>query len=205
VSPHPTRKGRTPEGRHEDARRGATGARAAGPGDAPRTQRDPRFTRAERTTEDVPVSPLVEDTRERERMANAPLSEPAVGPRGPVDWRSNVIALSGLNVVAGLWLIVAPFVLSYGDGDPIWNDVVFGAVTALIAVARASGAYRAAWLSLVNAAVGIWIFLSAFWLDETTTAGWNDVITGAVIAILAILSAASSEDGARDERAAPPL
>jgi hypothetical protein len=39
------------------------------------------------------------------------------------------MAASGLNVLAGIWLIIAPFVLGYDDGDPYWNDIVFGSHT----------------------------------------------------------------------------
>lgn len=49
-------------------------------------------------------------------------------PPPPPDGRSEVVGLSGLNVLAGIWLIIAPWVLVYGARDPKWNDVVFGAI-----------------------------------------------------------------------------
>ncbi len=105
---------------------------------------------------------------------------------------------SGLNVLAGVWLIIAPFVLGYSDSDPYWNDIVFGAIVVVLGLARLSGAYRAAWLSWINALIGAWIFISAWWLDATSTAAWNDVIAGAVIFVLAILSASASDEGAAE-------
>jgi hypothetical protein len=62
-------------------------------------------------------------------------------------------------------------VLGYGNGDPYWNDIVLGAIVAFFALIRMSGAYRAEWLSYINALIGIWIFVSTFWLDATSTAG----------------------------------
>jgi len=117
--------------------------------------------------------------------------DPLVPP--PPDWRDEVLTASGLNVLAGIWLIIAPFVLGYSNGDPYWNDIIFGAIIAVFALARVSGAYRLSELSWINALIGAWIFASAFWLDSTTTASWNDVILGIVVFVLAIASATASE------------
>lgn len=107
-------------------------------------------------------------------------------------------------MIAGIWLIIAPFVLGYHSGDPYWNDIVFGAMTAVIALLRVGGAYRATWLSLVNALIGVWIFISAFWLDQSTTAAVNDIILGAIVFFLAIVSASASDEGEAAERSGLP-
>jgi SPW repeat len=124
------------------------------------------------------------------------------GPGGRGDWRTAVMAASGLNVLAGIWLIIAPFVLGYSGGDPYWNDIVFGAIVAVLALARVSGAYRASWMSWVNMLIGAWIFIAAFWLDSTSNAGTNDIILGAIVFILGLFSAAASDD-ATSERTLP--
>ena len=108
-------------------------------------------------------------------------------------WRDEVIGASGLNILAGIWLIIAPWVLGYTTGDPYWNDVAFGAVVGVIALTRAFGAYRESWLSWFNALVGIWIFASAWVLDSSNTAWTNDVILGAIVFVLAIWSANASD------------
>ena len=41
-----------------------------------------------------------------------------------------------LNILCGIWLIIAPFVLAYRAAGPTWNDVVCG-IIALIAAAAA--------------------------------------------------------------------
>lgn len=127
-------------------------------------------------------------TPRADRPATAP-------PRG--DWRSAVATASGLNVLAGIWLIIAPFVLGYQSGDPIWNDVVFGAIVAVLALARVAGAQRASELSWVNALIGVWIFASAFWLDSSGTAAANDIILGVIVFVLGLASATASEDATR--------
>jgi hypothetical protein len=47
----------------------------------------------------------------------------------------------------------------------------------------------------LNVLIGAWIFISAFWLDGTGRASWNDVILGAIVFILGII--AWSERGDR--------
>ncbi|HEY7075746.1 MAG TPA: SPW repeat protein [Solirubrobacteraceae bacterium] len=137
----------------------------------------------------------------RSRWGTHDAAPPAATPaRAPADWRATVATASGLNLLAGIWLIIAPFVLGYGNGDPYWNDIVFGAIVALIALIRISGAYRAEWLSWINALIGVWIFVSAFWLDSTMTAGWNDIILGVIVFILALISAGATSDAAYAER-----
>jgi hypothetical protein len=56
-------------------------------------------------------------------------------PPAPPDERREVALLSGLNVLAGAWLVIAPWVLGYWTSDPRWNDVC-GAAVALLAVIR---------------------------------------------------------------------
>jgi SPW repeat len=49
-----------------------------------------------------------------------------------------VATASGLNLLAGIWLIIAPFVLGYGDGDPYWNDIVFSVIVFVLALISAT-------------------------------------------------------------------
>ena len=143
--------------------------------------------------------------RERTRPVDRPAGDatdprftrPPEPPRH--DWRNEVATASGLIVLAGIWLIIAPFVLGYRSGDPYWNDIVFGAIVAVIALVRISGAYRASELSWANAIIGVWLFVSAFWLDASGRASWNDVIMGIIVFVLAIASARASEDAALAE------
>lgn len=116
-----------------------------------------------------------------------------MGARDPVGgWREEVIGASGLNLLAGIWLIIAPFVLGY-NGNTVWNDVVCGIIVAVLALSRVLGLHRASWISWLNAIVGVWLFVSAFWLDQTATASWNDVILGIIVVVLAAWSASASE------------
>lgn len=39
-----------------------------------------------------------------------------------------------LNVIAGIWLIIAPFVLRYPGTTELWNDVILGILVAAFAL-----------------------------------------------------------------------
>jgi hypothetical protein len=126
----------------------------------------------------------------------AELSDPTVPDRGAAPppppragWRDQIITFSGLNLLAGIWLIIAPWVLGYSSSDPRWNDVVFGIIVGVLALVRMSGAYRAEWLSWINALIGVWLFVAAFTIDQTRVAAWNDIILGIIVFLLAVGSA----------------
>jgi hypothetical protein len=122
--------------------------------------------------------------------APTPAPTPPPAPPPP-DWREEIETLSGLNVIAGIWLIIAPWVLGYSGRDPRWNDVVFGAIVGVLALIRISGAYRETWLSWINAAIGVWLFIAAWTIDHTGTAGGNDIILGVIVFLLAVGSASA--------------
>lgn len=147
---------------------------------------------AHRTT-----APATEErfTRDREPL-RAPGVAPAGGPAARRVAREDALTASGLNLLAGIWLIIAPWVLGYSGADPKWNDVVFGALIGLLAVVRISGPARGPGLSLVNALFGAWIFVAAFVIDSSSTAFWNDLILGIVVFVLAMLSASAGDEAA---------
>ena len=118
--------------------------------------------------------------------------------------RSDVTGFSGLNVLASTWLIIAPWVLGYSARDARWNDVVFGIVVGLLALIRAAGGYRQHWARLVNALVGIWLFVAAFTIDHSVVAMWNDIILGVIVFALGISSTGASVNRLARQQAGAP-
>jgi hypothetical protein len=100
---------------------------------------------------------------------------------------------SGLNVIAGLWLIISPWVLGFAgyDSRMTGNNVIFGIIVAVLAAIRVYRAAGTQWLSWINVLVGIWLFISAFVFASTslTAPFWNNIILGVIVAILGIISA----------------
>lgn len=109
------------------------------------------------------------------------------------DWRRDLLSTSGLTALGGLWLIVAPFALSYSADDPFWNDVACGTLIAAIAFIRLGGAARVSALSRLNAVLALWIFASAFWLDDSHRAASNDIAVGIIVVSLSLASAAATD------------
>jgi len=112
---------------------------------------------------------------------------------------------SGINLLLGLWLIVAPWVLNYsGQNNAVWNEVIVGAAIALIAFARVSAPESWAPISWVNVILGGWMIIAPFVLTygtvgDTSAIYWNDIIVGTAVVILALVSST----GSRRNTAAP--
>lgn len=107
-----------------------------------------------------------------------------------------VATASGLNLLLGIWLIVAPWVLDYSDVTAaVWNQVTVGIVVAVLALARVAAPRQFASLSWVNAVLGAWLVIAPFVLAYEGGGGapaaviWNDVIIGLSILALGVWSA----------------
>ena len=129
-----------------------------------------------------------------------PQANPGRTPHEALSWRDAVATASGLNFLLGIWLMSAPYVLAYDDGQPRWSDIAFGALIAVLAFIRATKGSGRPLLSYLNVLLGTWVFAAAFWAYDIPRAAWNDLIIGAAVAILAVLSATADEDPASAER-----
>lgn len=108
---------------------------------------------------------------------------------------ASVKAASGLNVAVAVWLLVAPFVLGYSTrAAAFWNDIVIGVLVILFAGARVAAPRLGPSLSWTNSAFGVWLVAAPFALgySDIRNALWNDIISGVVIAVLALWSALST-------------
>ncbi len=96
---------------------------------------------------------------------------------------------SGLNIVAGIWLILAPFILGYSYlSGALWNDIIIGAVVLIMAAVREWGnSEDTTWASWINLVLGIWLIIAPFIIGYSyaSAALWNDIIIGIVVAVLA--------------------
>jgi len=102
--------------------------------------------------------------------------------------------LSSVNVIAGIWLIIAPFVLLYGRGPAMVNDIVLGIVIGVFALTRAimPGA-RMTWLSWLNALWGVWLIIGSFILGYAGAARTNDIILGIIVFLFGLWSESATE------------
>jgi hypothetical protein len=99
--------------------------------------------------------------------------------------RSDIRGVAGVNVILGLWLIIAPWVLNYVTGAQNWNSVLTGIGVALFSAIRYTLPNQI-WASWLNGILGLWLIISPFVLNTVKTAVyWNEVIVGILVAILA--------------------
>lgn len=111
-----------------------------------------------------------------------------------MDVRAQAITASWINVLAGAWLIISPFV--FGNPLPFQsNEFWIGLLVGIVALVRAFSPARNVWLSWVNLIAGVWLLFSPFALGYTITSLiWNSLILGAIVTADAIwnLAAGSS-------------
>lgn len=108
---------------------------------------------------------------------------------------------SGLNVLAGLWLVIAPWIYSRGAAEgpglytgSILNNVIVGLIVALFAAFRFFNPARNVMLSWLNCLLGLWMFVSPWVYGYTDNRArfYNSLIFGVIIAILGAWSALES-------------
>jgi hypothetical protein len=107
--------------------------------------------------------------------------------------RTNTVWISTLNVIAGIWLIIAPFALLYGRGTARVNDIVLGIIIGVSGLIRAfAPGQQTAWLSWLNALWGIWLIIGSFVLAYAGSARTNDIVLGIIVLVLGLWSASGA-------------
>src|SRR5262249_2435052 len=100
---------------------------------------------------------------------------------------ARIFGVSGLSILCGIWLLMAPFVLGYSNLQvAMWNDIILGILVAAIGLIRAFGGgwAGATWIAGL---LGVWLIIAPFVLNygDNPTAKWNDVIMGILVVIFA--------------------
>lgn len=107
--------------------------------------------------------------------------------------KSSAKMASGLNLLLGLWLIIAPFIFSYATAAASSNDLTIGVTIAILALIRVFKVSGTSWASWVNVALGVWLLVAPFVLRYADPAAlWNDLIVGIAVICLGIWSAGVS-------------
>jgi hypothetical protein len=107
---------------------------------------------------------------------------------------AQVRTASGLILLIGLWMMVAPWVLAYSMvGAATWNSLFTGLALAVLAIARMAVPFRYEVVGWLAFALGLWLLPAPFFLDfsQVSAAMWNSVIFGLLALVLAAWSAFS--------------
>jgi hypothetical protein len=94
-----------------------------------------------------------------------------------------------INFLLGIWLFVSPWVVGYAGAGTIatiaWALGIIVAILALLAILASQW-----WEEWLNAAIGLWILVSAWVLHVSANPKvlWNNLIVGALLVILSLWS-----------------
>lgn len=114
---------------------------------------------------------------------------------------------SGVNIIAGFWLLLSPWIYSTAANEGgVWNSFIVGIAVVIIAALRVFGV-APSWLSWVNVALGIWMILSPWIYNYSfnTSRLWNSIIIGIIIAALGAISATAEIRRRRETRGPVPV
>lgn len=103
-------------------------------------------------------------------------------------------AASAVNILAGIWLFVSPWVYGAYGAANAWNSWIVGAVIAIFAVIQYNNPLGLKLLSWINCVLGIWTFCSPWIYGYTGNTGRfiNSLCVGVIVFLLAIRAASSS-------------
>jgi len=112
------------------------------------------------------------------------------------------ILASWANLYAGLFLMIAPFALTYASYAPKAhaNEMIIGALVASMAATRVFGNYRSGALngmiSGLSVLPGVWLIVAPFVLQYSARVRPTrvDIITGIAIIVFALWSYTTSRD-----------
>ena len=99
--------------------------------------------------------------------------------------------MNGWMAVVGIWVAVAPLVLSYSSVTAaLWNARIVGTAVVVLAAASAFTTNENSFRTLygITAMLGLWLVVAPFILGYSvvTVALWNDIIAGITILALSV-------------------
>jgi len=97
---------------------------------------------------------------------------------------------SGINVIAGLWLIISPFLLGF-SGFAATNAIVVGIVVAILSLVQSMSDTESTWIGYINTILGVWLIVTAFMMTAVAGIFWNSLVLGIIVGGLALWSATS--------------
>lgn len=102
------------------------------------------------------------------------------------DYAKNV---SVVNVIAGVWLIVVPFIFNYVDSVARNNDIWTGAAIGVLSFIKLFMPEKTMWTGWLTTVLGLWLILAPFVLLYTGMVSiWNDIILGIIVTGISLWS-----------------
>lgn len=91
-----------------------------------------------------------------------------------------------VNLIAGIWLFITPWLFNYARTGYSWDAFLFGFIMIIFSIWAISD--RRLWEEWVDSIIGIWVFISPWVLSFSFdyAALWNFLAVGFVATILSI-------------------
>ncbi|KKQ45891.1 MAG: hypothetical protein US63_C0009G0002 [Candidatus Moranbacteria bacterium GW2011_GWC2_37_8] len=103
---------------------------------------------------------------------------------------TQVKTASGINALAGLWLMLSSYFMGLGFTS---NEFIVGIIVAVVSLVGWYSIEQAPWVSWVNGILGVWMLVTPIFVTGMTAAVlWNSIILGVVILTMAIWAGMSS-------------
>jgi hypothetical protein len=118
----------------------------------------------------------------------SPLAETTDPSATRVGRGSSIEAALIVTLLAGVWLIASPLALDYDEPS---IAVIWGIVVVVLAALRLFGAMASKTLSLVTAAAGILIVVTAFVIGDSPGPTANMALMGLAVVIFALVGSAA--------------
>ena len=107
--------------------------------------------------------------------------------------REQVRTVGGLNILAGVWLIMSPYVLGFAGTEAATNAIIVGIIVGFLALINASSPGSFVWSNWINSILGLWMIISPFVLGFANGAiVMNSIILGIVVIALSAWSSSSA-------------
>jgi len=99
--------------------------------------------------------------------------------------------LNWLVALAGLWEVIAVFILGYtASSTALWNALIVGVALLVLGVWAALSNQETTdkFLDWINVVIGVWLIIAPFILGYSAivAAIWNDIIVGLVVVVLEV-------------------
>lgn len=107
--------------------------------------------------------------------------------------REQIKTAGWLNVLAGVWLIISPYVLGFARTSAATNAIIVGIIVGILALISATSPESAMWTSWLNIILGVWMIISPFILGFTGGAiVMNSIILGIIVIALSAWSSSTT-------------
>ncbi len=108
--------------------------------------------------------------------------------------QQDVKVLSWITVILGVWLIIAPFILTFPSTVAMWNSIIVGVIVLVLSWIRAANPATSPGLSWINAILGLWLIVAPFVMSmaSSTSTRWNDIVLGIAVIVFSVWAALAS-------------